>query len=280
MKMIPDLFGSKPASVDVDAPASRDPASYDKPVSYGWARLRVQRSFGLNFGGLPLIRLALALLFVSFAAVTDVAAQTVVPAPAAQNVSLGGAPLKLVVLGDSLTAGLGLPQDESFPAKLEQALKAKGETVTVVNAGVSGDTASAGLDRLEWSIGPDTSAVLVELGANDALRGIDPTLTAKALGTILSRLKARGLPVLLAGMEAPRNLGASYDHAFDAIFTDLSQKYDVIFYPFFLQGVATDPKLNQADGMHPNAQGVDVIVRAILPKVEALLARARAKPPA
>jgi acyl-CoA thioesterase-1 len=234
----------------------------------------------LNFGVLILIRRALALLFVSFAAVTGVAAQTAVPAPAAQNASLGTAPLKLVVLGDSLTAGLGLPQNESFPVKLEQALKAKGETVTVVNAGVSGDTASAGLDRLDWSVGPDTNAVLVELGANDALRGLDPTLTAKALDTILTRLKARGLPVLLAGMEAPRNLGVSYDHAFNAVFMTLSQKYDVIFYPFFLQGVATDPELNQADGMHPNAQGVDVIVRAILPKVEALLARARAKPPA
>lgn len=219
-------------------------------------------------------------LFVSLGGVAGAAAQFAAPAPAARNAAIGAAPVKLVVFGDSLTAGLGLPQNESFPVKLEQALKAKGENVTVVNAGVSGDTASAGLDRLEWSVGPDTSAVVLELGANDALRGIDPALTAKALDTILSRLKARGLPVLLAGMEAPRNLGVSYDHAFDTVFTTLSKKYDVVFYPFFLQGVATDPKLNQADGIHPNAQGVDVIVGAILPKVEELLARVRAKPPA
>jgi acyl-CoA thioesterase I len=185
-------------------------------------------------------------------------------------------PVKLVVLGDSLTAGFGLPASAAFPAKLAAALKAKGVAALVVNAGVSGDTASGGLGRLDWSVPADTDAVIVELGANDALRGIDPKITKTALDEILRQLDARHISVLLAGMKAPRNMGPDYVHAFDAIYPALASTHRVVFYPFFLDGVAADPKLNQADGLHPNAAGVDVIVGRMLPQVEELMARARA----
>ena len=186
------------------------------------------------------------------------------------------APVKIVALGDSLTAGLGLPAEAAFPARLAVALKAKGIAASIVNAGVSGNTASGGLGRLDWSIAEDTEAVILELGANDALRGIDPTVTKSALDAILKKLKDRHIAVLLAGMRAPRNLGADYVNAFDAIFPALASTHSVVFYPFFLDGVATDPKLNQNDGLHPNAAGVDVIVARILPQVEELIAQARA----
>jgi acyl-CoA thioesterase-1 len=184
-------------------------------------------------------------------------------------------PVKIVVLGDSLSAGYGLPVQNAFPTKLGEALKAKGVAATVVNAGVSGDTSGGGLDRLDWSVPDGTQAVIVELGANDALRGLDPKLTQTALEKILSRLQARNIPVLLAGMMAPRNMGADYVRAFDAIYPALASTHPVVFYPFFLDGVATDSKLNQGDGMHPNAAGVDAIVARILPQVEELIARAR-----
>jgi len=184
--------------------------------------------------------------------------------------------VKIVVLGDSLSAGLGLPADAAFPARLAQALKAKGIAVSVANAGVSGDTASGGLGRLDWSVPGGTDAVIVELGANDALRGIDPKLTKTALDTILNKLKERHIAVLLAGMEAPRNMGSDYVQAFDAIYPALASTHAVAFYPFFLDGVAADPKLNQGDGLHPNAAGVDVIVARMLPQVEELIARVRA----
>jgi acyl-CoA thioesterase I len=185
-------------------------------------------------------------------------------------------PVKLVVLGDSLTAGFGLPVQAAFPERLARALKAKGIAATVVNAGVSGDTASGGLGRLGWSVPADTDAVIVELGANDALRGIDPTITKTALEAILSKLDERHISVLLAGMEAPRNMGPDYVRGFDAIYPALASTHHVVFYPFFLDGVAADPKLNQADGLHPNAAGVDVIVGRMLPQVEELVSRARA----
>lgn len=182
----------------------------------------------------------------------------------------------MVVLGNSLSAGYGLPGPAAFPAKLAEALKAKGVAVEIANAGVSGDTASGGRDRLNWSVPDGTQAVIVELGANDALRGLDPDLTKSALDAILRKMQERRVPVLLAGMKAPRNMGADYAAKFDAIFPALAAAYPVVFYPFFLDGVAADPKLNQADGMHPNAAGVDVIVARILPQVEELIARARA----
>jgi acyl-CoA thioesterase-1 len=185
-------------------------------------------------------------------------------------------PVTIVALGDSLTAGLGLFPGESFPEQLQAALKAKGEDVTVTNAGVSGDTATDGLARLEWSVPADADIVIVELGANDALRGIDPALTRKALAEILQKLDARHQRVLLAGMLAPRNLSDSYGKAFDAIYPDLAKEYGVALYPFFLDGVATDPALNQDDGMHPTAAGVTKIVGLILPYVEKLVDAAKA----
>lgn len=181
----------------------------------------------------------------------------------------------IVAFGDSLTAGLGLPQDQAFPAQLEAALKARGHDVTAINAGVSGDTASAALARLDWALPEDASAVIVELGGNDALQGIPPEGTKKALAEIIEKLKARGLPVLLAGMEAPRNMGKDYVEEFRAVYTDLAAQYDVVFYPFFLEGAALNDGMMQGDGIHPNAKGVEAIVANILPKVEELLARVR-----
>jgi acyl-CoA thioesterase-1 len=175
-----------------------------------------------------------------------------------------------------LTAGYGLPEQAAFPTRLGEALKAKGIAVSITNAGVSGDTASGGRDRLEWSVPDGTEAVIVELGANDALRGLDPAITKAALEDILTKLKERRIAVLFAGMKAPRNMGPDYAAKFDAIYPALAETYPVVFYPFFLDGVATDAKLNQGDGMHPNAAGVDVIVKRILPQVEELVARARA----
>ena len=180
-------------------------------------------------------------------------------------------PVKMVVLGDSLSAGLGLPAAAAFPAKLQKSLKDKGIGVDMTNAGVSGDTSSGGRDRLDWSIPEGTEAVIVELGANDALRGIDPAVTRSALSDILTRLKARGIAVLLCGMLAPPNYGHDYADRVNAIYPDLAKSFDVPLYPFFLNGVAADAKLNQADGIHPTAEGVDIIVQSILPSVEALL---------
>ena len=176
----------------------------------------------------------------------------------------------IVALGDSLTSGLGLPQDETFPAQLEAALKARGESVTVVNAGVSGDTAAAALTRLDWALPHDASAVIVELGGNDALQGIPTEAIKTSLAKIIEQLQAKGLKVLLAGQEAPRNMGTDYVDAFRAIYPALAERYHVIFYPFFLDGVALDDGLMQGDGIHPNAKGVARIVENILPKVEEL----------
>jgi acyl-CoA thioesterase I len=187
------------------------------------------------------------------------------------------APVRIVALGDSLTAGLGLPREAAFPARLEAALKARGLAVEVANAGVSGDTASGGLARIDWSVPEGTHAVIVELGANDALRGIDPAVTRSALEAILRRLGERHIAVLLTGMRAPPNMGADYVRAFDAIFTALAAAHDVVFDPFFLDGVAADRALNQPDGLHPTPGGVEAIVRRILPKAEELVARVKAK---
>jgi acyl-CoA thioesterase-1 len=206
---------------------------------------------------------------VALAIATILVMALVAPAGAADK------PLAIVALGDSLTAGLGLTEQDAFPAKLQRALAAKGTAATISNAGVSGDTASGGLARLDWSVPAGTKAVILELGANDALRGLDPAVTRRALDDILRALAQRKIPVLLCGMLAPRNLGAAYDRTFDAIFPDLAKTYGVVFYPFFLDGVAADPKLNQPDGLHPTAAGVDVIVTRILPKVEELIGRIR-----
>lgn len=182
--------------------------------------------------------------------------------------------LRIVALGDSLTVGYGLETADAFPGRLQAALAARGHDVVVVNAGVSGDTASDGLARVDWSVGEDADAVIVELGANDALRGVDPAITRDALDRLLARLGERGVPVLLAGMRAPPNLGPDYAAAFDPIYPDLAEKHGVILYPFFLDGVAADARLNQADGIHPNAEGVAIVVDRIVPAVEALIAEA------
>jgi acyl-CoA thioesterase-1 len=184
-------------------------------------------------------------------------------------------PVTIVALGDSLTAGFNLPASAAFPAKLEKALKAKGHNVDVINAGVSGDTAAGGLARLDWSVPETADAVIVELGANDMLRGFDPKVTQHALDEILRRLTQRRQVVLLAGMRALPNLGVDYVEGFETIYPELAAKYDVLFYPFFLDGIAGDEKLNQRDRLHPTAAGVDAIVKGMLPKTEEMLVRVR-----
>jgi acyl-CoA thioesterase-1 len=182
----------------------------------------------------------------------------------------------IVAFGDSLTSGYGLPNGEAFPSQLEAALRARGHNVRVVNAGVSGDTAGAALRRLDWAVDDDTDAVIVELGGNDALQGLPPEATKAALTEILEKLRERNLPVLLAGMEAPRNLGKEYVTAFGAIYPDLAARHDVPLYPFFLEGAALNADLMQKDGIHPNGKGVTVIVDKILPQVEALVLASQA----
>ena len=193
------------------------------------------------------------------------------PALAQSSVAVGGTPIKMVVLGDSLSAGYGLAGPDAFPAKLQKALKARGIDVDMTNAGVSGDTSSGGRDRLDWSVPEGTQAVIVELGANDALRGTDPAVTRAALSDIVTRLKARGIAVMLCGMLAPPNYGADFAARFNSIYPDLAKSFGVTLYPFFLNGVASDAKLNQADGIHPTAEGIDIIVKNIMPTVEAFL---------
>jgi acyl-CoA thioesterase I len=187
-------------------------------------------------------------------------------------------PAKIVVLGDSLVAGYQIAASAAFPAQLERALRAKGLAVEVANAGVSGDTTTGGLARLDWSVPEGTDAVILELGANDMLRGIDPKIPLGALDEIVNRLKSRRVEVLLCGMQAAPNLGQDYARTFDSIYPDLAAKYGLLLYPFFLDGIVTDPKLNQHDGLHPTKAGVAVIVERILPKVEELLSRVRASP--
>jgi acyl-CoA thioesterase-1 len=189
------------------------------------------------------------------------------------------APVKIVAFGDSLTAGLGLAEKDGFVPRLQAALAAKGIAAQIVNAGVSGDTASGGLARLDWSVPEGTDAVILELGANDMLRGIRPQITRDALETILRLLTDRHIAVLLCGMRAAPNLGADFGQSFERIYPDLAAKYGALLYPFFLDGVIADPSLNQRDGLHPNPAGVDVIVARILPAVEQLIARVRAQHP-
>jgi len=186
-----------------------------------------------------------------------------------------GPPWRLLAFGDSLVQGYGLPEGETFPAQLEAALRGAGHEVTVVNGGSSGDTTRTGRSRLDWVVRPDIDGVIVVIGANDALRGLDPAKTRANLDAILTRLGEKGLPTLLAGMKAPRNMGDAYATRFDRIYPALAEKHDVVFDPFFLDGVAQDPDLNQDDGIHPNAAGVAVIVERMRPEVETLLTRIR-----
>jgi acyl-CoA thioesterase I len=186
-------------------------------------------------------------------------------------------PLTIVVLGDSLSAGYGLPRASAFPEQLERALRARGHDVRLINAGVSGDTTTGGLERLDWSVPEGTDGVIVELGANDMLRGVDPEVTRGALEAIVTRLKGRGIAVMLAGMYAQRNLGPAYTERFDAIYPDLALKYGLVVYPFFLEGIAGDKAFNLPDGLHPTAQGIARIVERILPSVEQFIAKLKVR---
>jgi acyl-CoA thioesterase-1 len=219
------------------------------------------RSYGWRF----------ALIQILVAGAFSLIGETTIPPAFAQT------PIKVVALGDSLTVGYGLPDKDGFVPQLQAALTAKSVAAEVQNAGVSGDTASDGLARLDWSVPDGTDAVILELGANDMLRGINPDVTRKALDTILSRLTQRHIAVLLCGMRAAPNLGPDYVQEFEPIYPDLAAKYGVPLYPFFLDGVAADPKLTQHDGLHPNAAGVGIIVGRILPKVQELIAGVQAQ---
>ena len=185
--------------------------------------------------------------------------------------------IEIVALGDSLTAGYQLGPEDAFPVRLEVELKARGHDVSVLNAGVSGDTSTGALSRFDWAVPESADIVIVELGANDALRGVDPAKTRDALNKMLERLKQRGAQTLLAGMIAPPNMGDAYAEQFNPMYAELAKQHDVALYPFFLEGVAAQPELNLADGMHPNRKGVDVIVRNILPHVESLIVKRKSK---
>jgi acyl-CoA thioesterase-1 len=207
--------------------------------------------------------MVLLLLAVNMAGVTLV--QTVAAAPPA-------GPVRIVALGDSLTAGLGLPASEALPAVLERSLRAAGRDVAIQNAGVSGDTTAGGLARLDWAVPDDTEAVIVALGANDMLGGLAPERARSNLEAIVRRLRARGIEVLVAGMQASRSLGSEYAAAFDPIFPEIAAANGALLYPFLLEGVALDPALNQPDGIHPTAEGVRRMAARMLPVVEALVA--------
>src|ERR1700694_70798 len=232
----------------------------------GSMRLSMARSYGTSAAAVE--RHGRLFVHMLVLAMVLMAAGTAFAQTPAANVAK---PIKMVVLGDSLSAGLGLSASAAFPARLQKSLKTNGIAVDMINAGVSGDTSSGGRDRLDWSVPEGTEAVILELGANDALRGIDPSVTRAALTDILTRLKARKIAVLLCGMVAPPNYGSDYSGRFNAIYPELAKSFGVPLYPFFLEGVATDARLNQADGLHPTAEGIDVIVRNILPTVEAFL---------
>jgi acyl-CoA thioesterase-1 len=185
----------------------------------------------------------------------------------AQSTPAQTTPTKLAILGDSLVAGYGVKPEQAIPARLEAALKAEGRNIVVINHGVSGDTTAGGLDRVDWMLADKPDIVMVELGANDALRGLDPATAERNLDAIITRLKAAGVTVWLAGMLAPRNFGPEYTQQFDGLYKRLADKYNVPLYPFILDGVAQDAALNQPDGIHPNPKGVDIIVERLLPFV-------------
>jgi acyl-CoA thioesterase-1 len=187
------------------------------------------------------------------------------------------APVKILALGTSLTQGYGLPPGTEIPAVLQAELKKKGIDATVINAGVSGDTSAGGLARLDWSLADHPDAAMIELGSNDALRGIDPASTEKNLTAILTKLKVQHIPVLLLGMRAPKNFGPEYEAKFNAIYPKLSKEFGTLYYPFILDGVALNPKLNQKDGIHPNPAGVKIIVARILSDVLKLVAEVQKK---
>ncbi len=179
----------------------------------------------------------------------------------------------ILALGDSLTAGYGLDPGQSMPDRLQAALQAKGLDVKIINAGVSGDIAAQGAARLDWALTEDVKAAIVELGSNDALRGLDPLQAEAAIREILQKLRDRKIPTLLLGMKAPPNLGADYVAKFDGIYPKLAAEFGVTLYPFYLEGVVAQPELNQADGIHPNVKGLAIIIAKILPDVESLVTK-------
>lgn len=198
---------------------------------------------------------------------------TIITLMSAVSVAAEEKPMHIVAFGDSLTAGYGLPPGADFASRLTKQLEARGHKIRMTNAGVSGDTTAGGLTRFDWAVPEDTDAVILELGANDALRGIPVEQARSNLDQILTKLGERKIPVLLAGMHALANWGPEYKAAFDAMFAELAEKHGTLLYPFFLEGVIDQPKLKLPDALHPNKDGVDEIVRRILPKVEALIAR-------
>jgi acyl-CoA thioesterase-1 len=198
---------------------------------------------------------------------------SIAPVQAANEAPMTNQPIVIFAYGDSLTAGYGLPPTDAFPSKLQAKLREKGYNVTIVNGGVSGDTTQNGVARLDWSLPKNADAAIVEFGANDAFQGVDTDTVKSNLETIVQRLQTRGLDVMISGMMAPRNLGAAYYDAFDPIFADVARTYNCTLYPFFLDGVVANPALNQADYIHPNAAGVDIIVAKITPTVEMLIKR-------
>ena len=204
---------------------------------------------------------------------TGLAMAAVAIIAAGANSAVYADPLRLMVLGDSLVAGYGLPPGQGFPEQLEGRLREVGRDVTVINAGVSGDTTAGGVARLDWSLADNPQAVIIVLGGNDMLRGLPPEAAGANLETIISRLLARDIQVLLTGMMAPRNMGPAYVEAFDGLYPALAARHDIEFYPFFLDGVALDPALNLDDGLHPNEDGIAEISRRIMPAVDRLLAR-------
>lgn len=189
--------------------------------------------------------------------------------------SVGAHATTILALGDSLTAGYGLDRGQSLPDRLQAALRTKGINATIINAGVSGDIAAQGAERLDWSLTDEVNAVIVELGANDALRGLDPAQAELALREILQKLRSKKLPVLILGMKAPPNMGADYQSKFDGIYAKLATEFGASLYPFYLDGVAAQAAYNQPDGIHPNEKGLDIIVPKLLPYVEKLIANVR-----
>ena len=232
---------------------------------------QVRRLYGRNMGRrlrrTVLVEMGAALMLFNVAALPSALAQA---APADK-------PIKIVAFGDSLTAGYQLPSNEAFPVVLAKALEARGHKIEILNAGVSGDTTAAGRDRIAWAVPPDTEAVILEFGANDALRGLDPVKARENLDVMITSIRAQGADVLLAGMLASRSMGELYTKPFDAIYPALAEKHGLLLYPFFIEASVFKPELNLADGLHPNAKGVAAIVASILPKVEELIARVKVR---
>jgi acyl-CoA thioesterase-1 len=242
--------------------------------------MRIFRSFLRKAGGLQPFRYGPRTVAVKRRRpeVTALAAAGLLVAAVAASIPVPAAaePVRILAFGDSLTAGYGLPAEQGFVARLQQAIDKAGLSARVLDGGVSGDTTAGGLARLDWSLADQPDAVILELGANDGLRGLDPAATRENLDAMLAKLTAAGKKVLLAGMLAPPNLGPEYGEEFNRIYPELAEAHGVLFYPFFLDGVAADPMLNQGDGIHPNEAGVRRIVEGMMPEVRRLIEQARA----